>query len=207
MPRTETANEKVRAEARERILDAAVKVFARRGPAATMSEVAEEAGISQGLAYRYFPSKEAILATVVKRSAEAGGGITARLKAIRGTPGERLYLLISYILEARRREPEFYQLIYQVLTDHQSPNELREVVRKSGEVVQAEMKRLILEGQASGEIAKDDPDQLFGVVFACLDGLSRAMLVLAPEEARASIPDARVVMRMLRPDQREASPR
>jgi AcrR family transcriptional regulator len=207
MPRTETANQKVRADAREKIIEAAMKVFARRGPAATMSEVAAEAGTSQGLAYRYFPSKEAILATVVKRSAESGGGITARLEVMRGSPGEKLYLLISYILQARRREPEFYQLVYQVLTDHKSPNELRDVVRKSGELVQAEMRRLIVEGQGTGEIAGDDPDQLLGAVMACLDGLSRAMLVLEPEKASASIPDARVLIRMLRPDPRGASQR
>jgi len=207
MPRTEKANQQVRDEAREKILDASRKVFARRGTAATMADVASEAGISQGLAYRYFPSKESILATLVKRSSEAGGGFPEKLKAIRGSPGERLYTLISYILEARRREPEFYQLVYQVLTDYKTPSELRDVVRKSGEVVHAEMRKLIVEGQKTGEVADDDPDQLLGAVFACLDGLSRAMLVLRPEEASASIPDARVVMRMLRPDPREASPR
>ncbi len=207
VPRTERANQQIRLESREKILDAARKVFAMRGPKATMSEVAEEAGISQGLSYRYFPSKEAILATLVRRSTESGGGFSARMKAIQGTPGERLHLLISYVLDARRREPEFYQLLYQVLADHESPSELREVVRKSGEVVQAEMRRLIVEGQRTKEIADDDPDKLLGAVFACLDGLSRAMMVLAPEEASASIPDARVVMRMLRPDPREASAR
>ncbi|MGH9918803.1 MAG: TetR/AcrR family transcriptional regulator [Nitrososphaerales archaeon] len=204
-PRTEEANQQVRQEAKQRILDAARRVFARRGPAATMAEVAKEAEISQGLAYRYFPSKEALLATLVKQSAESGGGLSARLKAIPGSPGERLHLLISFILESRRREPEFYQLLYQVLTDYSTPNELREVVRKGGEVFQAEVRKLIVEGQKTGEVADDDPDQLLGAVSACLDGLSRAMLVLAPEAASASIPDARVVMRMLRPDPGEAS--
>ena len=165
-----------------------------------MSEVAQEAAISQGLAYRYFASKEAILATLVKQSTEAGGGFPARLKAIQGSPGERLYLLITYILEARRREPEFYQLLYQVLTDHKTPNDLREIVRKSGGIVQSEMRKLIVEGQATGEIASDDPDQLLGAVMACIDGLSRAMLSLGPNEARASIPDAGIVARMLKPD-------
>jgi AcrR family transcriptional regulator len=207
MPRNEQANEVIRLEARERILRAARRVFARRGPAATMSDVAEDAGISQGLAYRYFQSKEEILATLVKEAAEAGGGLSSRVKMIRGTPGERLLFLITSILEARRREPEFYQLIYQVLTDYRTPNELRDVVLKSGEAVRAETRKLIVEGQATGEIAKDDPDQLLGAVMACLDGLSRAMLVLEPEKASALIPDARVLMRMLRPDPRETSAR
>ncbi|MDA4114928.1 MAG: TetR/AcrR family transcriptional regulator [Thaumarchaeota archaeon] len=207
MPRSEEANQVVRGEARDRILLAARRVFARRGPAATMSEVAQDAGISQGLAYRYFESKEEILATLVKQAAESGGGLSSRIERIRGTPGERLYVLVSSILEARRREPEFYQLIYQALADYKTPNDLREVMRKSGEAMEAEMKKLIVEGQATGEMAKDDPNQLLGAVLACLDGLSRAMLTLGPKEARASIPDASVVMRMLRPDPREASAR
>jgi len=207
MPRSQQANEIVREEARERILQAARRVFARRGPAATMSEVAKEAGISQGLAYRYFESKEEILATLVKEAAESGGGFSARMERIPGTPGERLYTLVSHILDARRREPEFYQLLYRVLTDHKTPNELREVVQRSGGTVRTEMRKLIIDGQATGEVAKDDPDQLLGAVLACLDGLSRAMLALEPEKASASIPDARVVLRMLRPDAREARSR
>jgi AcrR family transcriptional regulator len=205
MPRSEEVNQAIRGEARERILQAAKRVFAKRGPAATMSQVAEEAGISQGLAYRYFDSKEEILATLVKQAAESGGGFSARMERIPGTPGERLYAVISSVLEARRREPEFYQLLYQVLTDYKTPNELRVVVRKGGDVMQAEMRKLIVEGQATGEIAKDDPDKLLGAVMACLDGLSRAMLTLGPEEARASIPDASIVARMLRPERSDHS--
>jgi len=207
MPRSEKANMVVREEARERILRAARTVFATRGPAATMGEVAEKAGVSQGLAYRYFQSKEEILATLVKQAAESGGGLPARMDRIRGSPGEKLHALVSGILDARRREPEFYQLIYQVLSDHKTPNQLREVILKAGTMMGAEMRKLIVEGQASGEFADDDPDQLLGALTACLDGLSRAMLVLEPGKASASIPDAKVVMRIFRPDSREESAR
>jgi AcrR family transcriptional regulator len=200
MPRTEQANQRLREESKKRILDAARKVFARKGTAATMSDVATEAGISQGLAYRYFPSKEAILVSIVSQLAESGGGAAARVERISGSPGRRLGLLVSYILESRREQPEFYQLVYQVMSDDRMPNNLREVVGGSGRVIQSMMRQLILEGQDAGEIAKDDPDQLLGAVLACLDGLSRRMLTLEPEAAKASIPDARVIMRMLRPD-------
>ena len=44
---------------RERILEAALRLFAERGyEATTMRDVAREAGASLGLAYRYFGSKE-----------------------------------------------------------------------------------------------------------------------------------------------------
>jgi AcrR family transcriptional regulator len=47
---------------RERILEAAERAFVRHGfHAATMQDVAEEAEMSAGNLYRYFPSKEAIV--------------------------------------------------------------------------------------------------------------------------------------------------
>jgi AcrR family transcriptional regulator len=58
---------------RQSILDAAVRVFSTRGvAAATMAEVAEEAGLSAGAIYRYFESKQD-LATAAFR--ECGGQI------------------------------------------------------------------------------------------------------------------------------------
>ena len=65
MPRTEQAFEEMRAMANRKILDAARRVFARKGLGATISDIAEEAGVSQGLAYRYFSSKEAIFHTIL----------------------------------------------------------------------------------------------------------------------------------------------
>ena len=86
MPRNEQANQQMREEATKRILDAARRVFAKSGGVATMAGIATEAGISQGLAYRYFPSEQAILARLVEESAQSEGGPAERLKKIQGTP-------------------------------------------------------------------------------------------------------------------------
>jgi AcrR family transcriptional regulator len=200
VPRSKQASKEMRDEARARIIEAARKVFARKGTAATMSEVAKEAGVSQGLAYRYFPSKEAILTELVRQMAESGGGASERVKRIPGSPAERLGLLVSYILDSRRDQPEFYQLLFRVIYDDKLESGVREVVNRSGKVMQGLIRGLIVEGQASGEIAEDDPDQLTAALMACLDGISRAMVNLDPKAARASIPEARVIMRMFRPD-------
>ncbi|MBD5781116.1 TetR/AcrR family transcriptional regulator [Pelagicoccus sp. NFK12] len=53
---------------RNRILDAAEACFIQHGfHAASMARVAETAGISQGLAYRYFKSKSAIILAIIER--------------------------------------------------------------------------------------------------------------------------------------------
>ncbi len=56
---------------RERILEAALALFAERGyEATTMRDVAREAGASLGLAYRYFASKEEFALALYERLAE-----------------------------------------------------------------------------------------------------------------------------------------
>lgn len=204
MPRTEEANQHIREEQRTKILTAARKVFAQKGRAATMADVAAEAGISQGLTYRYFTSKEEIFTILIKQATESGGGPAERIKQLKGTPAKRLALLISYILEDRRVNPGLPQLMSQVLNDDSTPNELKQLVMKNGKVIQDVMRQLIVEGQASGEIANDDPDQLMVALLACFDGLMKRATMLHPNDAKSHFPDAKIILRMLRPEHQGA---
>lgn len=199
MPKSEDENQKIRDEQRTNILRAAMSVFAQKGSAATMAEIAAEAKISQGLSYRYFPSKEAMLATLVKEAAQSGGGPAARVKKIQGTPGERLALLVSYILNDRRERPQYYQFLYQVLADETIKSDLKQTVRENGRIIQDEIKQLIAQGQTSGEIAKDDPEQLFIALVACIDGLVKWASWEGLND-KDNFPDAKIVLRMLKPD-------
>jgi len=52
---------------RQQILDAAMTCFGRRGfHPTTMQDVADEAKVSVGLIYRYFPSKDAVIAEIAR---------------------------------------------------------------------------------------------------------------------------------------------
>jgi AcrR family transcriptional regulator len=63
MPRTPDTGE----DRREQIIDAAMRVFAQKGfTRATNRDVAREAGITAGLIYYYFESKEALLKTLLE---------------------------------------------------------------------------------------------------------------------------------------------
>src|SRR3989442_5170623 len=54
---------------RRLILDAAVRVFARKGyHAARVGDIAEEAGVAYGLLYHYFSSKEEVLRNVFRET-------------------------------------------------------------------------------------------------------------------------------------------
>ncbi len=65
MPRTKQQNEAIRSEKRQLIMNAALKLFAEKGYAsASINDIAQSAGISKGLMYNYFASKEEVLQSI-----------------------------------------------------------------------------------------------------------------------------------------------
>ena len=101
--RTPKLREQARGQARDvfrgAILDAAERVFARRGFVETkVAEIAREAGMAAGTLYNYFDSKDAIYQSICEvRGAEA----LDETRAIAQSPGpalERLQRLIEWVL-------------------------------------------------------------------------------------------------------------
>ena len=55
-------------QARQHLYDTAIRMIGERGyEATTMRDIAEAAGVSVGLLYRYFPSKRAVVLTLYDR--------------------------------------------------------------------------------------------------------------------------------------------
>jgi AcrR family transcriptional regulator len=64
---------KVVEDRREQILDAAIRVFAQKGfTRATNKDIAREAGITPGLIYHYFESKEAVMKAIIESRSPLG---------------------------------------------------------------------------------------------------------------------------------------
>jgi TetR/AcrR family fatty acid metabolism transcriptional regulator len=98
---------------RRMILDAAVRVFARRGfHHCRVSDVADEAGVAYGLVYHYFSSKEEILNTLFLERwdimLEAIGEIDARQGL---STREKLYEVASFIVDSYRHDPDLMKVI------------------------------------------------------------------------------------------------
>jgi AcrR family transcriptional regulator len=199
VPRSEAENQRLRERQRANILDAALRVFARSGQSASMSEIAEAAGVSQGLAYRYFASKEEIYYALVARAMQGGLPEAEISRMTTGRPWERLEALLARIVNARREHPEFFQLLYHVLSDDDAPTELRARMNERGTFLATELHKLIVEGQAVGEIAQGDPYQLVVALLAYLDGLTRFSLY-DPQRLKEHFPEVRIVMRIFRPE-------
>lgn len=87
---------------RQRLLDAAVAVFAERGADAEIREVAERAGLAVGTVYNHFPSKEDLLTAVVE---EAVAQCEAALDAALAQPDvvEALHTFVRRSLHVAER--------------------------------------------------------------------------------------------------------
>lgn len=95
MPRSPAANEEMRARARQKILAAALQVFAEKGyHGATITEITRRAGVSRGLASYYFPNKHLLVEELFDAYLD---GI-ADIVDVPGGPSERLAGIIDRVL-------------------------------------------------------------------------------------------------------------
>jgi AcrR family transcriptional regulator len=98
---------------RRLILDAAIRVFARKGfHHCRVSDVADEAGVAYGLVYHYFDSKEEILNRLFTERWQLMLDAIAEIDARRDIGArEKLYCVASFIIDSYRYEPDLMKVI------------------------------------------------------------------------------------------------
>lgn len=197
-PRTPEENQQIREERRETILRAAAGVFATMGLGPTkISHIAQAAGVSYGLVYHYFGSKEAVFAGLVEQGARATESLAAYLLQQEGPAWQRLRWLTSTMSDGLRERPELFIISLEPLTKAAVSPEIREVARAGNDHLKEAVKTLIVQGQAEGLMTPGDPDALANLYLSCLNGMATTVLAFRPESP--SFPDTDVILRMLKP--------
>jgi AcrR family transcriptional regulator len=156
-------------EKRRVILDAAVRVFARRGyHSSRVGDIAEEAGIAHGLLYHYFASKEEVLATVFRenwgRLLEAFHQVEAS-----GEPAlEQLRRVAKILLRSWRDDPDLVRVMVREVA--RSPHLQQQVgeIREAFLVIQRIVERGQAEGAFRGEL---DPRLVSWIFYGALEEL------------------------------------
>jgi AcrR family transcriptional regulator len=91
-----------------RVLEAAAEVFAERGTAASIDEIARRAGVGHGTVFRRFPTKDALVAAVMcKRLDEFATAAEELLE--REDAGVAFEEFIWYIAERYRRDCALFE--------------------------------------------------------------------------------------------------
>lgn len=101
-----------RAEREAQMLEAARNAYARNGLAASMDEIAAEAGISKPMLYSYFGSKEGLLAAT---AAAAGASLEDALRDLDAqglAPDEQLWRGFNMVFDFVEEHREAWLLLY-----------------------------------------------------------------------------------------------
>ena len=134
---------------RERIIEAAERAFVRHGfHAATMQHVAEEAAMSAGNLYRYFPSKEAIVEALCARDQVDQAGAFAELLAPDADIGHAVYAGLSEHVLAKPAEKA--RLIVEIWAEAGRNSRVAEMTGALDANVLANLERLIEAAKAAG---------------------------------------------------------
>ncbi|WP_026930498.1 TetR/AcrR family transcriptional regulator [Glycomyces tenuis] len=96
MPSVTQRGERIDAQRnRQNVLDTADRLVAERGTAVTLGEIAAAAGLGAGTVYRHFPTKDALMATVLDRRL-VDLGERAWAAGRRAEPGEAFFDFLRY---------------------------------------------------------------------------------------------------------------
>jgi AcrR family transcriptional regulator len=159
---------------REQILEAAVRCFARDGfHRATMQDIVREAGLSPGAIYRYYASKEAIIAAIASQRhvseqemlREATGGSDVRTG---------LHQLARVFLGqlSNPREQEWRRVTVQLWGEALRSERVMDMVREGLDGPLEALESWIRRGQREGRVAADlDAAAAARVAAAIFQGL------------------------------------
>jgi len=172
-------------ERRQEILDAAVRVFARKGfHAARVGDIAEEAGVAHGLLYHYFASKDEVLETIFREAwAELLEAFRIASETDEPAP-EQLRKVCAILLRTWGHSPELVTvLVREIARSGELVNRLEDV-QEAFRVVE----RIVARGQQRGEFRPDlDPRLTATIVYGALEEILTSWVLGAlPDEIAAA---------------------
>ena len=142
------------------ILEAAGRVFARKGyAAARMIEVAEAAAVGKGTIYEYFRSKEDLFFAVFEEMMhEAGASISRMARELDGPFGQRMKTLSDNIIQSWLGQLDTYALVMEFWSATASSpgrEHFKAVFQNGYGHLRTVVGELIRAAQAEGEVSAD----------------------------------------------------
>jgi TetR/AcrR family acrAB operon transcriptional repressor len=166
---------------RQMVLDAALKVFGRKGfSQSTLEEVAREAGLTRGAIYWHFKNKNEIFGAVLEVLYERSRERVIKVLQSEQSPLLKIRQLIGVFLRIISNEDEFRVIEEFHILEFQKAKELKELCKQHQEKMtemRAVIRDLISEGIASGDFDNRlDPTITTWALISYLAGMKTAWL-------------------------------
>jgi AcrR family transcriptional regulator len=162
-------------ERRSVLLASALECFAKKGyEATTVDDIVKNAGVSKGMLYNYFPSKEAIFLELLQERTDAYFSNIRELFHAKDTASDKLRALLNYYRElpmndARR---EWITIYLEFWLSSSRNDEQQRLMEARYERYVAFLAEILEEGKNSGEFREDvDSRVVAAMVWALFDGI------------------------------------
>lgn len=156
---------------REEILAAAVRVFARRGFAASrIDDVASAAGVAKGSVYLYFDSREELLHAAFDALSARSAALLRGAAEERGSARDRLEALVRSVLGMLTAEPEVAHIMLDLWASgrgrRDSPIDLAHTYRTYRGAITA----LLEQAGDEGDAAPASPQAHAAIIVGAIEG-------------------------------------
>jgi len=170
-PRNHIQNEKIRDKSTGRILNAAFMLMAKNGYESTsISQIAKEAGVSKGLMYNYFSSKEELLQALINKTLHEGDEIIESLFS--DNPVVTLENVFKWFFGELRKKPSEWRFASEIMLKADKYSFVKEMITaKMNEYVK-------LIGGLLNELGFKNPSQEAYIIAALFDGIGFGYLVV-----------------------------
>ncbi len=155
------------------IVEAAVEIIAEKGiKETTLDAVAKKAGLSKGGLIHYFPTKKALIETVVK---EFFSRIFQRGKEIRDSFSDPYEQLISFVWLYNRDDPDYfngYRMFFEIMIVASMNEEYRQVFHQWVNGWVELLKASIEKGVKKGDFKVEDSEEAAKTISAIYQGVA-----------------------------------
>ena len=172
-PRNIEQNEQMRKESLDKITNAALKIFAEYGyHGATLKKITRETGLSYGLVYHYFPSKEKIFLYLVDIAFSYSKSVISNVLDKTGSAWEKIMTLSEVLAsELQNKKISYYFIItQQAMTQVKDIPGIFDFISKRIDHYE-KFDELIKQAQKSGDIIDGDPGILSTAYLALFNGM------------------------------------
>lgn len=203
LARNPNQNARMREERRQAILSCAVRLFATRGLAATkVADIAAGVGMSQGLLYHYFESKEEIFVEIVRQAFDRMNTAARDLERLPLSPRAKIAQAAATLMRTLDEHENFSWISVLISTasisDAVLPAEARGIIERERDVPYRVVARLARAGQKDGSFHRGRPDDLALVFWTAVKGLALHKLAFG---AAYKSPEPRVLTRIFFPEE------
>ncbi|RPI73156.1 MAG: TetR/AcrR family transcriptional regulator [Desulfobacteraceae bacterium] len=163
-------NEQPLNDARTRLVEAGIILFAEKGYAATsVREIVEKAGVSKPVLYYYFRNKQGIFQAILDSAAEQFEQILKDIVATPGTVLERLLHFYQHFYQGiLLQHQDLYRMVRDVIFAPPQKEPTYDIQRFERSMSEA-IKTIYQQGIEKGEVKPADPEDIATLVMGLID--------------------------------------